>query len=1021
VGGIVPAQKKKKDIKGAKNIGKKGGAQKKTNKKRSGRKSVATSKKPVQKISSEGSFPIIGIGASAGGLEALEVLISHVPSGSNIAMVIIQHMAPTHKSIMDTLLRKHTDMNISQAKDGMKIEPNSIYLNPSDKHVAVMGGAIVLIDFDEAQVARHQIDFFFRTLAEDQGEKAICIVLSGTGTDGTLGLKAVKGEGGMTMAQEVSQAKYDSMPRSAISTGLVDFVLPVEKMGSVIKEYVKHPYIDKIETTQVAEQKFLNVLSKIFLVIRSVTGHDFSNYKQNTIRRRLERRMAINQIETIEDYYRYIQKNPDEVENLDKDLLIGVTNFFRDKKAFEILEEKVMPSLFENKLPDSSLRIWIPGCASGEEAYSMAIIFDELMERLQQHFSVQIFATDIDSDSIDNARTGVYPESISADVSHMRLKRYFIKEDSNYRIKKKIREMVVFAVHDLVKDPPFSRMDMISCRNVLIYMDQVLQKKILPIFHYSLKQGGILFFGTSESVGKYADLFSPVDSKWKIFRRKGGAADKEVEFPAIANYVSGAELPRSKYNRVVTEKDIRHIGEKVILENYVPSSVLINEKYDILYFFGKTDRFLFPPAGEPSFNILKMVHEELRYKMSSALNKAVKQQKTVVSRGLKIMDDNNYINVDLVIKPLKEMSGLDGLMMVVFEEKNSSEKEAQSKKKPVVAKKGDQRVAVLEQELKSTREYLQTTIEELETSNEELKSTNEELQSTNEELQSSNEELETSKEEMQSTNEELESVNSELQSKIIELSRANDDLNNLLSVTEIGTIFLDNDFRIKRFTSAVTKIFNLIQTDIDRPVSDITSRLIHEDIHKYAEEVLDTLIAKEMELKTMDGSWFQIRILPYRTLENVIDGVVITFTDVTRIKEFEIAAEEAQLLAWNIVDTVREPLVVLDRDLRIMSANNSFYRTFEVPKEETENILIYDLGNRQWNIPVLRTLLEDILNENSTVEGYEVQHDFPRIGQKTMLLNARRIHSKDKGNEMILLAIADITDKKRGNDEAKKT
>jgi two-component system, chemotaxis family, CheB/CheR fusion protein len=854
-----------------------------------------TKEKAVFQMEGKG-FPIVGIGASAGGLEALEGFFSHVPPEPNMAFVVIQHLAPKHKSVMDSLLKRRTQMDVVVAEDGRKIEPNCVYLNPPDKDVAIMDGTLHLMEPVQRQGIRLPIDYFFRSLAQDQREKAICIVLSGTATDGTLGVKAIKGEGGMVMAQEEKQAQYDSMPKSAIDTGLVDFILPVEKMSEELMRYAKHPYIKAPEKITAAEEKFETTLSKIFLAVRAATGHDFSNYKQSTTRRRIQRRMAVHQIEDITDYLRYLQKNPAEVGILDKDLYIRVTNFFRDSDAFDALNQKVILSLLKEKQPEASLRIWVPGCASGEEAYSIAIMFTEAMEMLKKHFDIQIFASDIDAESIERARGAVYPESIAADVSDGRLRHFFKKEGNAYKLKKQIREMVVFAVQNLIKDPPFSKLELVSCRNLLIYMDSELQKKILPLFYYTLNKDGFMFLGPSESIGGFADLFAPVDTKWKIFKRKTPAVEKVAGYVPPPFYEAAFGRIRAEAGEGVAEAKIRQLAEKIILEHYAPSCVLIDEKYNILYFHGKTDTFLSPPTGEPSFNILNMIRDDLRYRLGATLHQAIKQKKTAVSEGLQIKRDDGLLTVDIQVRPLMKPEAMQGLIMVTFETKKPPEKRDKKKKVPEGLEEGkvDGRVTSLEQELQSTKQYLQTTVEELEASNEELKSTNEELQSTNEELQSSNEELETSKEELQSTNEELGTVNAELQGKIDELSRANDDLNNLFASTEVGTIFLDTELRIKSFTPSASKIFNLIKTDIGRSISDLSPKITYEDIHKDAQQVLKTLSQKETEIQTAEGEWFSMRLLPYRTVENVIDGVVITFVDINKIKKAE--SEQGRLV-----------------------------------------------------------------------------------------------------------------------------
>lgn len=861
-----------------------------------------TEEKAVFQMKDKG-FPIVGIGASAGGLEALEGFFSHVPPKPNMAFVVIQHLAPTHKSVMDSLLKRRTQMDVLVTQDGVKVEPNCVYLNPPDRDVAIMNGSLRLIEPVQRHGIRLPIDYFFRSLAQDQREKAICIVLSGTASDGTLGVRAIKGEGGMVMAQEEKQAQYDSMPKSAIDTGLVDFILPVEKMSEELMRYAKHPYIKAPEKTTSTEEKFETALSKIFLVVRAATGHDFSNYKQSTTRRRIQRRMAVHQIDDITDYQRYLQQNPAEVGVLDKDLYIRVTNFFRDQGAFDALNQKVILELLKGKQPKTSLRIWVPGCATGEEAYSIAIMFIEAMEMLKKDFDIQIFATDIDAESIDCARGAAYPESIAADVSEERLKHFFKKEENTYRLTKQIRNMVVFAVQNLIKDPPFSKLDLVSCRNLLIYMDAELQKRVLPLFYYTLNKDGFMFLGSSESIGGFADLFAPVDTKWKIFKRKTSSMEKVAGYVPPSFYEAAFGRKGVEAKEGAAETKIRQLAEKVILEHYAPSCVLIDEKYNILYFHGKTDTFLSPPTGEPSFNILNMIRDDLRYKLGTTLHQAIKQKKTVESEGLQIKRDDGLLTVDLQVRPLMKPGAMQGLIMVTFESKKSLKKRGKKERVPEAGEgKIEARVISLEQELQFTKEYLQTTVEELEASNEELKSSNEELQSTNEELQSTNEEMETSKEELQSTNEELGTVNAELQGKMDELSRLNDDLNNLFASTEVGTIFLDTEMRIKSFTPSVSKIFNLIKTDIGRSISDLSPKITYGDIHKDAQEVLKTLHQKEIEIQTAEGEWFFMRLLPYRTLENVIEGVVITFVDVNKIKK----AEEELKKANEMIKTLYE-------------------------------------------------------------------------------------------------------------------
>ena len=961
------------------------------------------------------AFPVVGIGASAGGLEPLEAFFASIPkdqpSEVNMAFVVIQHLSPKHKSIIGEILKKDTNMPIREIQDGMTVEPNTIYFNPPDKEVGIFQGAFHLMDPGGPRHIRMPINFFFRSLAQGLEEKAVCIVLSGTGSDGTLGLEAVKGAGGMTMAQAEEQAKYPFMPRSAIDTGLVDYVLPVEQMPGEVIRYVKHPYLKGQERELPADKHYQNFLQKILMLVRANTKHDFSHYKQTTIRRRIGRRLAVHRIADIADYFRYLQQNPAEIQTLFKDLVICVTSFFRDPEAFRALETKVIPDILARKPLGEPIRIWVPGCGSGEESLSLAILFDEGMERTGQRHPLQIFATDIDAEAIDKARAGEYPESIAAEITPERLKKYFIKKDGVYRIKQEIRETVVYAVQNLISDPPFSRLDLISCRNVLIYLNTDLQKKILPLFHFTLNPKGYLFLGTSETIGEAADLFSPVDTRWKVFQRKGPVHHLLADYPATTLPAAAVRpYPKEEPPR---EVNVRTIMERLVLEEYAPPTTLINQRYDVLFLQGDTSKFLSMPKGEPSYNLLNLAREDLRPKLLTVLHRAVSERKTVTAESIPFKQSEGkigYVNVD--VRPLAA-PGEANLFLVVFEEVPPSPFPKKGRRKAPATPEEESRVAILEHELQATKEYLQTTVEELEAGNEEFKSTTEELQSTNEELQSTNEELETAKEELQSTNEELVTVNSELNDKIYELTEINNDINNLLASTEIGTIFLDRDLNIRRFTPAATRLFNLIPTDMGRPIKDFSVKLEYDRLWRDAEEVLHSLQVKDLEMKSLSGEIFATRLLPYRTRENIIDGVVITFIDISAQHLLSLAKDFAE----SIVNTVREPLLVLDGDLKVMSANLAFYKAFHTSKPDTENLTIYELGNGQWDIPKLRELLEEVIPKNTSLQDFEVEHDFPEIGHKTMLLNARRIPALTEHPSMILLAIEDRTDQQKREHE----
>lgn len=949
------------------------------------------------------SFTVVGIGASAGGLEALEGFLRNIKAGCDMAFVIIQHRATESKSVMPSLLERYTEFKVTEIDNNMKVLPNCVYINPPHKDVSITNGMLYCDESASTYGVRLPIDYFFRSLARDQGERSICIILSGTGTDGTLGLKEIKAAGGMAMVQEEEQAKYSNMPRNAIDTGLVDFVLPVEKMPAELLRYIKHPYLEPSRKPVAAEEKFENALQQIFRLIRTATGHDFSNYKRNTIRRRIERRMAVHQIANLNEYIRFLNENEPEVKTLFKDMIITVTNFFRDPKAFGALKEQAIKEIVGNKSLHSEIRVWIPGCATGEEAYSVAILFEEAMRELKKKSNVHIFATDVDEETIETARYGMYPDSIAADVSKKRLKTFFTGSENSYKVKNSIREMLVFATQDLIRDPPFSRLDLVCCRNVLIYMDSELQKKIIPLFHYTLNPQGYIFLGTSETIGQFTDRFSVVDAKWKIFKRKSHTTGLH-EHPSFPLSVDIGSKPPTQEREQKRETDISRLAEDLILRDYSLACVLTDEKYDIVYFNGDTSRFLAQPGGEPTTNILRMVKPELHYTLSVLLHKAAYEKKEAISRNQQIKSEGDQPSFDIIVRPVKGPLNKRNFIMVVFDTKIKAEKTPEKAgKKPKTTKETKPRIKALEQELASTKEFLQTTIEELETSNEELKSSNEELQSTNEELQSTNEELETSREELQSTNEELRTINTEHQAKIDELAQANDDLNNLLASTNIATIFLDTEFKIKRFTPESKSLFKFIDTDTGRPLDNIVNKLEYENLEEDAKKVLDTLIKIEREVKTKDDIWLRVLIAPYRTTENIIDGVVITVFDISKEKY-------AQQYAESIVETVRQPLLVLDKDLKVISANVAFYQKFKVGPENTKGKLVYDLGNGQWDIPKLRKLLEDILLRNTTFEDFQVENDFPDIGKRKMILNARRILQKGEQKQRILLAIEDITE-----------
>ena len=836
-------------------------------------------------------FPIVGIGASAGGLEALEQFLRHTPENSGMAFVIIQHLDPTHKGIMPELLQRATPMEVFQAKERMKVKPNCVYVIPPNKDLSILHGVLHLFDPVAPRGLRLPIDFFLRTLAEDLKERSIGVILSGMGSDGTMGLRAIKEKAGLVLVQEPSTAKFDSMPRSAIDAGLADLIAPSEELPGKIIDYLQHAIIIA-RTNPSIESKEQSALEKILILLRSKTGSDFSMYKKNTIYRRIERRMSIHKIDKIATYVRYLQENPQEVELLFKELLIGVTSFFRDPASWEQLQTEAIPLLLAARPSGGAIRAWSTGCSSGEEAYSLAISFKEALDtvRPKADFSLQVFATDLDRDAIDKARQGFYPVNIAADVSPERLRRYFIKEENGYRIGKEIRGMVTFATQNVIMDPPFTKLDILICRNLMIYLTPELQKKLLPLFHYSLNKGGILFLGSAESVSSFTDHFAPLNIKSRLFRRRDSAIPNEaVVFPASsASYLTGEQkesmMPKPEAN-------LQQLADKLLLQNYSPPAVLTNDKGDIVYISGRTGKYLEPAAGKANWNIFAMAREGLRFDLGSAFQKALRQKEAIAVKGLKVGTNGGTQVVDITVQTIAEPEALRGMVMIVFADVAASpeKKDSGGSRTPPA---GSARARELEQELQQYRETLQTTREEMQSSQEELKSTNEELQSSNEELQSTNEELTTSREEMQSLNEELQTVNAEQQSKMDELARTNNDMKNLLNSTEIITVFLDNDLNIRRFTSGADKLFKLIPGDVGRPLSDIVNNLNYPEMAGEVQEVLRTLVFFEKQITTASGHWYSVRIMPYRTMENVIGGVVITFSDISAFKEAEVGLRE---------------------------------------------------------------------------------------------------------------------------------
>lgn len=976
-------------------------------------------------------FPVVGIGASAGGLAAFEAFFSGMPGDRDMGMafVLVQHLAPDHKSLLVELIQRYTRMQVYEVVNGMGVKPNCVYIIPPNCYMSFVNDSLQLMAPSAPRGLRLPIDFFFLSLAKAKRERSIGIILSGTGSDGTLGARGIKSKGGRVMVQTPGSSEYDGMPLSALATGLADHELAPGEMAEQLMIYATQ--IPESTGGKAPASDSEVTLKKIFTLLQTQTGHDFSQYKPSTIQRRLERRMQVHQVASLDQFLGLMEQSPEEVSALFDDLLIGVTGFFRDPSAFEFIEAQVIPEIFAGKRVGEAVRIWSMGCSTGEEAYSLAILMAEYQEGQKNNVPVQIFATDIDVQAITTARAGVYPASIAGGISADRLSRYFTLEadGATYRIIKPIRDMLIFSEQDIIKDPPFSRLDLISCRNLLIYMSGELQKKLIPLFHYALRPEGVLFLGSAESIGEFSDLFAPLERKLKIYRRLKGLASARIPGRAsVIPLMPGGEAglaPSPKKGQEAERRSLREITEQTVLARVDLAAALVNRQGDILYLHGRTGEYFELAPGEAGVNnILKMAKEGLKHYLTMALHKAASGQEAVSYPGLKLQSRAGTVGVNLTVCAIDEHHSGAPLYLVILEPLDgvveSGIPEGDTPPGAVtVSLKGFRRntkeaesLAALKKSLQMKEEYLQATNEELITANEELKSSNEELQSVNEELQSSNEELETSKEELQSVNEELSTVNAELQSKVADLSRANNDMNNLLAGTDIGTVFVDFNLRIMRFNPIITRIINLIPGDIGRPVGHIVSNLLgYTEMVSDAQAVLDTLIPKEMEVQTKAGVWYTMRIQPYRTLENVIEGAVFTFVDITDRKLLETRHQAAQVqLAEGILTMVREPLLLLNTEGQALMASPEFLSLFGITQEEVSGRSLYAMDQGRWDTPEIRLLMDTV---QGNPEGAGKQEALPALegpGGRRLQVRARRIPGGNETMDLMLLAVEDAAE-----------
>ena len=1019
-------------------------------------------------------FPIVGIGASAGGLEAFSALLKHLPLDTGMGFVLVQHLDPVHESALTQLLGRATSLPVHEVTNNLRVEPNHVYVIPPNTNLGITDGVLTLGPRPKTRTPNRSIDFFFEALANDQRDCAVGVILSGTATDGTVGLEAIKAEGGITFAQDES-ARYDSMPRSAVAAGSVDFVLSPADIATELARIAKHPALigalsgsstqaeaDRASATAHEDDetplpsrgrtpptgshtaraeadrgargtsgaRTEEGFKKILLLLRRHSSVDFSLYKSSTIQRRIVRRMVLTKHDTLDRYAQFLQGNDTELTALYSDVLISVTSFFRNPEAFEVLRRKVWPALLQRR-GDEPLRVWTLGCSTGQEAYSIAMSFVEAADKAPRMRKLQVFATDLNDALLDKARHGLYAKNIAQDLSPERLRRFFVEEEGGYRVGKALREMIVFARQNVMSDPPFSRLDIISCRNLLIYFEPGLQKKVFPVFHYALKPGGYLYLGASESIGGFTDLFEPMDKKHKIYTKRA-ATTPAFHLPARKD--RGEPSSVSRQIRVALQQQAdegeadkgfrgelsaQREADRVSVNQFAPPAVLINGDLQILQFRGSTAAYLEPPTGKASFDLLKMVRTGLRMPVRSAINKAKKENSTARKEHVRIEENGQAREVNIEVIPLKNLR--ERCFLVVFNDvdadgatgpRTRGSRHTSSAHADRASRAESRRLALLEAELAEMRDYAQSIQEQHEAANEELQASNEEVQSANEELQSINEELETSKEELESANEELTTVNEEMANRHAELNRLHSDLINIQTSAQQAIVLLGRDLTIRRFSVPAEKQFNLMAADVGRPFSHVRHNLRVSDLESFMTEAIDSVRASEREVQDEDGRWFSLRVRPYMTPDNRVDGAVLVLVDIDDLKRSELAIASAREYSENIIATMREPLVVLDSDLRVESVNRAFYRMFEATPSETIGRFIYELGHHQFDIPELRALLEEILPNSQSVDDYGVETDFEHLGHRSMLINARRMHSAAGSQGRIVMALEDVTERK---------
>jgi two-component system, chemotaxis family, CheB/CheR fusion protein len=943
---------------------------------------------------------VVSIGASAGGLEAFTELLRYLPTETGLAFVFVQHLDPHHSSQLVQILTRETELPIKEVSDGELLRPNEVYIMPPNCEMTLEKGALRLWPRPESRGRNLPIDRFFSSVAEDQGASAIGVILSGTASDGTRGLNAIKERGGITIAQDERSARYSSMPSSAISSGNVDVVLTPREIAQELGRLSVHPYVKKRE----AREPSKDGKDRILALLLSTTGVAFAQYRQTMLLRRLQRRMVLNRIEDFDAYVELLKQNPNELEALYQDILIHVTSFFREPEVFDALRETVFPELIKDRDKDDPIRIWLPGSSTGEEVYSVAISLFEFLENAPVRPSIQIFGTDVSQRVVEKARSAIFGEAIESEVSPERLRRFFTRIDRGYQINKPIRDMCVFARQDVTRDPPFSKMDLISCRNVMIYFEPALQHRLLPLFHYALKSTGFLLLGSAENIGRFSTLFEVVAQKAKLFRKRPG--NRGSALSGGFTVVPAAPFSKTMSTEVQeSAPDITRKADKALLDRFCPPAVVVDQNLEILQFRGAVTPYLQPASGKASLNLFNMTPPVLEFELRSLIERAKSSGGNVRREGLQIEIGGAIQMLNLEVVTVGEAERPASSFIIAFEANPTPTTQAAFE-----GSDDDQklRIGQLEKELVANKEYLQSVIDEREVANEELRSANEEIQSSNEELQSTNEELETAKEELQSINEELTTLNEELRHTNVELGEVNNDLVNLLRSVNIPVIMVGRDLRIRRFTPAAQRTLKLIPSEVGRMVTELNTEIRLPDLENQIRHVIDSLITKEIEVQDKTGRWYTLVIRPYETVDNKISGAVLVLFDIEGSKRSLFKKQQAVEFANALLETVRSASLLLDGSLRVKRAAPAFYRMFQTTPEKIEGHLFFEIEDGEWDTPDLRLLLQDILPKNSRVHDVEISRKDPKLGAQKLLLNAARTTEPVENEYFIIVSLEEV-------------